>query len=246
MIYYIGDVPVSDELYHHGTKGQKWGVRRYQNADGTYTALGKLRKASARAGAAAKIALKSTGKAVAAAGRATGKAVGVLAKHQIDKIKRNHIWMMSDSELQDYTKRLAQEKTLKDAMKSNSYSRGKELVRNILEKGANTLANKAFEALGNKIVDNSRLRDDLKYSKKMAKRTAKNKLLIDKTVDKGQKKQTKNDPSSRIAKDIMKNYETMSDDERSKKMKKYKDLKEIENRYRGASNPTSYYSSRKG
>ena len=30
-------------LEHHGIKGQKWGVRRYQNEDGTLTALGKLR-----------------------------------------------------------------------------------------------------------------------------------------------------------------------------------------------------------
>lgn len=26
----------SDELYHHGVKGQKWGQRRYQNSDGSY------------------------------------------------------------------------------------------------------------------------------------------------------------------------------------------------------------------
>lgn len=32
----------STELYHHGIKGQKWGVRRYQNPDGTLTAAGKI------------------------------------------------------------------------------------------------------------------------------------------------------------------------------------------------------------
>ena len=37
-------------LAHHGIKGQKWGVRRYQNADGTLTDKGKARVAK-KAGA---------------------------------------------------------------------------------------------------------------------------------------------------------------------------------------------------
>lgn len=34
---------MENELYHHGVKGQKWGVRRYQNSDGSRTNVGKSR-----------------------------------------------------------------------------------------------------------------------------------------------------------------------------------------------------------
>ena len=33
----------NNELYHHGIKGQKWGVIRYQNPDGSLTPEGKAR-----------------------------------------------------------------------------------------------------------------------------------------------------------------------------------------------------------
>ena len=41
--YLAYKVTYSNELYHYGVKGQKWGIRRYQNPNGTLTEDGKIR-----------------------------------------------------------------------------------------------------------------------------------------------------------------------------------------------------------
>lgn len=46
MNSYYAVPATSDEIYHHGIIGQKWGVRRYQNPDGSLTAAGKERYGS--------------------------------------------------------------------------------------------------------------------------------------------------------------------------------------------------------
>lgn len=42
MTYY-SIPPRSDEIWHHGIKGMRWGVRKYQNEDSSLTPAGERR-----------------------------------------------------------------------------------------------------------------------------------------------------------------------------------------------------------
>ena len=73
----------SNELYHHGVKGQKWGVRRYQNEDGTLTSAGKQHYSEPTSENTKRSGLSDTQKATAkkvaiGAGVATGIAAAAI------------------------------------------------------------------------------------------------------------------------------------------------------------------------
>lgn len=65
---------VGDYLYHHGIKGQHWGVRRYQNPDGSLTPEGRARYRSALADNVISRGIKG-----AKIGTAVGAGLGVAA-----------------------------------------------------------------------------------------------------------------------------------------------------------------------
>lgn len=73
----------SDELVHWGIKGQKWGIRRYENEDGTLTEAGKKRYARAEKIASrekiSKEQMKSNAKRRAAVGAVIGSSAAQLA-----------------------------------------------------------------------------------------------------------------------------------------------------------------------
>lgn len=78
MYYAIDDK--TDQLEHHGIKGQKWGVRRFQRADGTRTPAGKKREqeSSGDAQNGGQKRQVDTGKIKKAAAIGAGLAVGAV------------------------------------------------------------------------------------------------------------------------------------------------------------------------
>lgn len=136
--YYVAGLPYSDELYHHGIKGQKWGVRRFQNLDRTWTAAGKIRYGASKTASTITSGVKKVG------------------KHIVTKFKRKHPWLMSDEEVKKDLERINLEKNYKAAMselKSKNTSRLRNSIANILEKGGTKLAETVATDLGKKMVE---------------------------------------------------------------------------------------------
>ena len=92
-----------DYLEHHGIKGMKWGVRRYQNPDGTLTELGKKKYGSAKKFQEAREVKKSkrSRALLVGAGLAAG-AAGVSAGIKSGKLNKNSI-VDTGSKLNDPT-----------------------------------------------------------------------------------------------------------------------------------------------
>lgn len=142
----------NDELKHHGIIGMKWGIRRYQNKDGTLTAAGKKRASR----------LESqyndlTGKKLVKSSKNTSESQGTKKK----------LSDMTDDELKSRINRLQSEKTYLDldkqvkALQPEQISRGKKFFKRLsndvivpaaVESGKRLLADfinkKGREALG--------------------------------------------------------------------------------------------------
>ena len=111
------------DLRHHGIKGQKWGVRRFQNKDGSLTPNGKKRYGTDDF----KDALDKVNKADSLI--KTAKKFQEERDHKVytDKIKTD-LSKMSDKELQQVVNRLNLEERYTQVMKSREKDAGESAV----------------------------------------------------------------------------------------------------------------------
>ena len=159
----------TDELYHHGILGQRWGFRRYQNADGTLTPAGR-RRANKLAEQYAKV---------------TGKKL-IVKKKSVqgnEKQKPKTISEMSDQEIQAKINRINLENTYKKLLSQQpqnmkKVSRGKAFVNNIkknvitpaLTDAGRTLLGNLIKKKGNDLIYGNNKSDPAKeYEKKVKK-----------------------------------------------------------------------------
>lgn len=137
-------------LAHHGIPKMKWGVRRFQNKDGTLTAEGKIRYGR-----------KMTPKRKAAARKAAAaKKKAAEEKKRSEEQRKDEprdVKSMSDDEIRQFLNRRDLEKRYLDAVAPKTVEKGQSAVQKYLGQFGSSLASNiatgAAKRVANSLLD---------------------------------------------------------------------------------------------
>lgn len=134
-----------NEIYHHGVPGQKWGIRRYQNKDGSLTPAGKKR--------ADKLKAKYTELTCKRMRRNPTKTKESKSKEEPKKEVKSYKDMTND-ELVKLTNRMNIEKNYLDSVKNLERSTPKQISRGkrFMNSVSNDVAKPAFKEAGRRLL----------------------------------------------------------------------------------------------
>lgn len=113
----------TEELQHWGIKGMKWGVRRYQNKDGSLTPAGKKRADKMKEEYTA-----LTGKRLIR--KPTPKSNDTKNQNGVEEVKKKRIKDMTDQEIKDRINRLESEKRL-SSLQDDTASTGQKIAKSV-------------------------------------------------------------------------------------------------------------------
>lgn len=128
------------ELYHHGIKGQKWGVRRYQNDDGSLTSAGKQRYGSV--------------------GDRVKKAIGNAIEKEANRNAERWMDHAADVNAKRKAKAIAKEHRSEDSRKTNKLRRENEYLQRRAKSVRASEKTKAKAAEVKEKFEKSKSRDD--------------------------------------------------------------------------------------